>query len=125
MNHKHPCNTKQQVVGILWVYALNFLATNGLLELRGSFISQWKANLARLEFNLLLLLPPIGWIGCKHINKKHIGFTFLLLYCSKDNSIKGDPMAEKKKGRLRQYSETKWPEPALTNLGQAILRQKQ
>ena len=98
MNHKHPCNTKQQVVGILWVYALNFLATNGLLEFRGSFISQWKANLARLEFNLLLLLPPIGWIGCKHINKKHIGFTFLLLCCSKDNSIKGDPMAEKKGG---------------------------
>lgn len=98
MNHKHPCNTKQQVVGILWVYVLNFLAANGLLELRGSFIFQWKAHLARLEFNLLLLLPPIGWIGCKQINKKHIGFTFLPLYCSIDNSIEGDPMAEKERG---------------------------
>ena len=99
MNHKHPCNTKQQVVGILWVYVLNFLAANGLLELRGSFIFQWKANLARLEFNLLLLLPPIGWIGCKQINKKHIGLIFLPLYCSIDNSIEGDPR-QKKKGEI-------------------------
>ena len=72
MNHKQPCNTKLQAVGIFWVYALNFLATNGLLEPCGSFISQWKANLVRLEFNLLLLLPPPGWMGCT----KNLGSLF-------------------------------------------------
>lgn len=41
MNHKN-CNTKQQVVGILWAYVLNFLAANGLLELRGLSFSSGK-----------------------------------------------------------------------------------
>lgn len=98
MNHKHPCNTKQQVVGILWVYALNFLATNGLLELHGSFISQWKANLARLEFNLLLLLPPIGWIGCKHINKSTLDSLFFSSTAQKTIQSRKIQCQKKKRG---------------------------
>lgn len=60
MSRKQLCNTKLQTVNILWVYALNLLATNGLLEPCRSFISQWISWGSSLIY-YYCCFPKAGW----------------------------------------------------------------